>query len=253
MGGDGQPVPFYPYDKWKFRQEVVGFENRPLRLERVCHAFVRLQINTGFYLLLSTFKDYQQYHHLLSHKLRRKLRTLDDYFLEEQFQYIPARTATDFEDFLDIFKTQWPGDAWVNPLRPYLPKIYLRLEELGCNCSFLLRDRQGIAVAGLMMYRTRHAVNWHLLSRRRGMLDKYAPGIYLIHRALRHFFDAGQETTLIFGPGDYEWKHRFLGQPYPVYRYEALKLANWVGLAGLCKHYFREHPYATATEAAEKA
>ncbi len=246
VGADGRPAPFYAYDKWKYRQEVVGFDCQPLRMERIGRSFLRLQINTGFYLPVTEHPDFRQYHNGLSSKLRRKLRGLDDFYREAKVQLVPARTAADFEDFAAIFNTQWPKDAWVNQLQPYLPKIYLRLEKLGRNRSLMLRDQHGVAIAGLLMYRTDHAVNWHLLSRRIGMLDKHAPGTYLVHRALQHFFDEGKETLLMFGPGDYEWKRRFLGRPYPVYRYEALDLRNLVGLAGLWKRLYEERYNAAA-------
>lgn len=249
VGHDQLPQPFYAYHKWKYRQEAVGFEGGPLRIENIKNKYLRLQTNTSFYLPVCEYRDFNSFYEQLSKKLRRKLRGLIDAFAEEEVQFVPIKTEADVDEFLAMFQTQWPKDAWVNELRPYLWKIYSRLEETGKNRSFMLKDKSGQGVAGLMAYKTELAVNWHLLTRRMGVMDKYAPGVYMVYRALQHFFTEAKEQYVIYGPGDYDWKRRYLGREFPVYRYERLTPRNLIGLAVLWKRLGEEKKKrATANE-----
>jgi CelD/BcsL family acetyltransferase involved in cellulose biosynthesis len=73
------------------------------------------------------------------------------------------------------------------------------------------------------------------------MFDKYSPGNYLAFWIIKNLLESsGHPAFFIFGPGEFEYKKRFLAKALPVYRYERITPANIHGLVRMINRWRKE-------------
>ena len=239
-GPDGLPQPFFPCTKWKYRTDVIGFEPTSLALDNIKGQYLRVQTTTNWMLDLQSFADIEAYFAALSKKMRKQLRWLDNVYKRESVQVVPVKSEQDILAFLDVFKTQWPDSDWSGIRTASFVRFFLALEAMGKHRSFLLRTSDGIDVAGIMGYMTDHAYNLDLLARRVGVMEKFSPGFFIAYWMVKHFLEEENPAWIVMGPGEYEYKKRFLATPLPLYRYEQRKWRNWRGLIRIKNRYRKE-------------
>ena len=114
--------------------------------------------------------------------------------------------------------------------------MFRKLEEAGRNGSFILRDRNGAGVAGLLGFFTDQAYNACLLGRRLSDLEKYSPSYYLMAWSIQQHFAGRPQMYYLLGPGEEDYKKSFLAKPLPVYRYE---VRTWRNAWAIARLYFR--------------
>ncbi|NCC50840.1 MAG: GNAT family N-acetyltransferase [Spartobacteria bacterium] len=236
----GIPHAFYPGKKWKYRTNVVGFEPCAVRLEEIDGTYLRVQTTTNWALDLQPYGNTEAYFAALSKKMRKQLRWLDNVYEREHITVAPVRTEKEILAFVELFRTQWPDSDWCGSLKRSFVRFFRALEEMGKNRGFLLRTRDGTDLAGIMGYMTEHAYNLDLLARRVGEMEKYSPGFYIAFWMVRYFLEEEHPAWIMMGPGEYEYKKRFLATPIPVYRYERKTWRNLPGLIRIKNRYRKE-------------
>ncbi len=249
--GSGTPTFIFPFPYGPlFRFETIGFGPAPAGIQRIPPRHLRLPVTTNWFLDLAAQAAPDDYLAALSAKTRKQYRWLRNAYQREGVSIAPARTAADLAAFLDIYAQQRPDSRWLAKWRPGFLRLYAEFEKMGANASLLMRDREGRPVAGAMAYLTEAAINLHLLARWPGRLDKLSPGNYLVFDLINRALAGKTRPGLFLGPGEYDYKKMFLGQPLPVYRYEVLSVRN---LAGLVKLYHRAWKNRRAAQAAAEA
>ena len=115
--------------------------------------------------------------------------------------------------------------------------IYKELERQGKNFSFLLLDRDGLAVAGNLGYINGESFNFTHLTRRSSELDKFSPGFYLTAYLIEKLFARTPQIKYFFmGPGKYDYKVTFQAKCLPIYRYVK---KSWSNIFALLQLYDR--------------
>jgi hypothetical protein len=237
---DGVPQHFFPSVKWKQRLEVVGFQLLPLRVENIQGKFLRTQVSSNWYLDLTPYRQGNEFLDSLSKKAKKNLHWLCNVYPREKFSFVPIRTPDDLTTFLEIYLTQRPGSVWGKELREPLFRIYQELESMGKNRSFLLKDRDGQPVAAALGYEMDQSFNLHMLTRKPGLYDKFSPLFFFTFWLIQHVLADTEIPVFLFGPGEFEYKKRFLGQELPIYRYEQLSWKNFFGVLKLYRRYWKE-------------
>ena len=233
---ESTPTFFFPSRKWRHRFEVIGFDSASEQVENVGGRYLRLRVNGNWFLPLAEYADADSYFRSLSKKTRKKLRWLRNSYESLRVECTGIGTRQELDEFLQLYLSQWPDSDWGRELREPLVEVYLAMGEQGRNCSCLLRDENGSAVAGALGYLTDRAFNLHMLVRRPGHLDKYSPGFFLTFRLIERFLRDEPRALFLFGPGEFGYKRTFLAQELPIYRYEA---RNWRNVHGVLRLYNR--------------
>lgn len=233
---DGLPRPILPGGESARRLEVIGFEDHPPAVENIRNRFLRLRVATSWFLPVPEFRSYEDYFAALSKKTRKRLNWMRNAFEREGGRFTPVRTEAELEEFLEIYRSQRPGSAWVTTLKLSVVRVFRKLEEAGRNGSFILRNRNGAGVAGLLGFFTDKAYNACLLGRRLSDLEKYSPSYYLMAWSIQQHFAGRPQMYYLLGPGEEDYKKSFLAKPLPVYRYEA---QTWKNAWAIARLYFR--------------
>ena len=233
---DGLPQPLWPGGASARRLEVIGFEDHPPAVENIQNRFLRLRVTTSWFLPAPDYPSYEEYFAALSKKTRKRLNWMRNAFEREGVRFTPARTEAELEEFFEIYRRQRLESAWVTTLKSTAVHVFRKLEEDGRNGSFILRDRNGVGVAGLLGFFTDQAYSACLLGRRPSDLEKYSPSYYLMAWSIQEHFTGRPTMYYLIGPGEEDYKKSFLAKSLPVYRYEA---RTWENAWAIVRLYFR--------------
>ncbi len=233
---DGQPRFFFQPLEQGSRLEVIGFEDRPIAVERVGKDYLRLRITACWYVPFQDYRGFEDYFAHFSKKTKKKLHWMKNSLEREGVRLVPARTESDFREFLDVYQSQRPDSAWVRQWPDTLIRVFAQLERMGKSRSYLLKDKEGTAVAGSLGYLTDGAYHCCLLARRVGMFERQSPGFFMLYRPIQDLFAERPDLFCVLGPGAYQYKHSLLARPLPIYRYER---RSWSNAASIVRLYLR--------------
>jgi len=237
---NGTPDFFFLAQKWKYRFDAIGFDPHPLRVDKVHNKYLRLQVSTNWYLNLTEYREISDYFQQLSKKTRKKLRWLQNVYSKQHIQFIPISTDSHLEELMRIYLTQWPNSNLGGELRKTLFNVFFALEEMGKNCSYLVREENGRFFAGSLGYLTDKAFNLMILTRQQGVMDKYSPGFFLTFWLIKKFLANDRIDAFFLGPGEFQYKKIFLGQSLPIFRYETYLWQNFWGVVKLYNRLRKE-------------
>lgn len=225
------------------RLNVIGFDpDGILPLVEKTGNYRRLCVTTNWALDLRKFGTFDSWFNALSDKNRKKLRWLRNAVPKQGVRIVPIDSEARFRQFEEIYKEQFPKHPEDNE---GVWKLYRELEARGNNFSRLMLDSEGSAVAGSLGYRNAGSFNFTHLTRKKGALDKFSPGFYLTFHLIQELYSLPEIPHYFFmGPGKYDYKPAFLGEPFPIYRYEKNTFRNLPGLIRLYHRSFKERKKA---------
>lgn len=238
LDADGSLAAFYAPLPEKGKFNVTGF--LPLSgapaVEKVGD-FCRLPVTCHRILALDPFRGEEDFFRALSPKNRKKIRWLRNALPEAGCRIVPMTDDRDFPLFEALYAAQFPKYPVGCPANQALRLMYRELFRLNrAGCFMLLSDAGEVLAAALGFFGGGGYFFTHL-TRSRSAYDKFSPGYFLAYRLIVSIITGHPETRFFYmGPGDYDYKRAFLGESFPVYRYER---RSWRNLPGLIRLHFR--------------
>ncbi len=202
--------------------------------------YASLRVSVHRVLTLGEFDGPEAFFAALSPKNRKKLRWLRNAVPALGAKIVPIENAGDFDAFEKIYAAQFPRHPVGGPTNAAVRRIYREFHRCGRSFSFLLLAPDGEPLSAALSYLSGDSCCFTHLTRSRSDYDKYSPGYYLTFRMLTMLLADHPEIRYFFmGPGDYDYKRAFLGQPLAIYRLERRAWWNWTGLLRL-RHRWRK-------------
>ena len=196
--------------------------------------FQRLRVTLHRVLDLGAFRDEESFFRTLSHKNRKKLRWLRNAVPALGCEVIPLETEAHFRLFEKLYSAQFPKYPAGCPANEAVWQMYRELIRQNRSFSFLLLSPEKEPIAAALGYFSGTGCCYTHLTRLKGAYDKYSPGYYLTFCILMKILAEHPEMEYFFmGPGDYDYKRAFLGEPFSIYRYERDSLLNFPALLRL--------------------
>lgn len=230
----------------KFNAVTFDPADTPAAIERDGD-FWKLRVSSHRVLDLGSFSDEESFFRALSPKNRKKLRWLRNAVPKLGCQVVPLESAADFAKFEQLYCAQFSKYTPDCADNQAVWRIYQEFIRQKRSFSFLLLSADGEPLAAALGYFNGTAYNYtHLTRSIGGEFDKYSPGYYLTFCIVMKLLADHPELKYFFmGPGEYDYKRAFLGEPFAIYRYERRK---WWNLAGYIRLKHRLHKELAAAK-----
>lgn len=197
-------------------------------------SYAALRVTLHRVLTLGDFDDPEAFFAALSHKNRKKLRWLRNAVPALGAKIVPIENEDGLDAFEKLYAAQFPKHPAGCPANAAVRRIYREFHRCGRSFSFLLLAPDGEPLSAALSYLCGDNCCFTHLTRSRSEYDKYSPGYYLTFRMLTMLLAEHPEIKYFFmGPGDYDYKRAFLGEPFSIYRMERRAWWNWTGLLRL--------------------
>lgn len=201
----------------------------------------RLAVTSHRVLDLAPYPDSKAFFRALSQKNRKKLRWLKNAIPAQNVKIVPFDAANDFDDFENIYSTQFPKNAKGSARNQGMKAVYQDFFSDGTAAGWKMIytevGKEPIPIAFALGFFCGKGFYFTHLTRIEGVLDKFSPGFFLVFKLISELIDRETPPEIFFmGPGEYDYKRHFLGKPCAIYRYEK---NSWCNLPGLIRLYHR--------------
>ena len=200
----------------------------------------RLAVTSHRVLELTPYPDSEAFFRALSQKNRKKLRWLKNALPAQNVKVVPFDAEKDFDDFEDLYSTQFPKNAKGSARNEGMKAIYKNFFSDGTAAGWKMlytADGKTIPIAFALGFFCGKGFYFTHLTRSEGVLDKFSPGFFLAFQMISDLIDRETPPEMLFmGPGESDYKRHFLGKQFAIYRYEP---DSWRNLPGLIRLYHR--------------